>query len=68
MAVADLASVPPLPSGASVVQSGPIADVFLSQTKNSFEVKDAELIFKLVWAGLVAKYGEEAMVFPKEIM
>ena len=68
MAVADLASVPNLAKGASVVQSGPIADVFLSQTKNNFEVKDAELIFKLVWAGLVAKYGEENLVFPKEIM
>lgn len=31
------------------------------------EIKDAQLIFSSVWDGLVAKYGEENLVFPREI-
>jgi hypothetical protein len=66
MALADLAATPSVPS--SMPNAAPVADPFLSQPKDqaSFEIKDAELIFRQVWANLVAKYGEENMVFPKE--
>lgn len=63
MALADLAATPD-----SKVDAAPVADPFLSQPKEqvAFEIKDAELIFRQVWGNLVAKYGEENMVFPKE--
>jgi adenylate kinase len=67
MASADLAAAPAVAPG-TPVSSAPEVDPFLSQTKNSFEIKDAELIFRQAWNGLVAKYGEENLTFPKEIM
>lgn len=64
MALADLAATP----DSKVTNAAPVADPFLSQPKEqvAFEIKDAELIFRQVWGNLVAKYGEENMVFPKE--
>lgn len=32
---------------------------------NPGEIKDAAVIFDLVWKNLVAKYGEERLIFPK---
>jgi hypothetical protein len=66
MATAELEATPSLPPGAPVAQH--LSDPFLSQTKNTFEIKDAELIFRQVWNTLLSKYGEENLVFPKEIM
>jgi hypothetical protein len=63
MAKADLAATPSTDGAAA-----PMPDPFLSQTKNAFDIKDAELIFRQVWNNLKQKYGEENLSFPKEIM
>lgn len=64
MAQADLAATPAVEGAVTA----PTPDPFLSQTKNTFEIKDPELIFRQVWTHLKEKYGEENLCFPKEIM
>jgi len=52
----------------STLTGAPVADPFLTEPKNHFEIKDAELIFRTVWEQLKEKYGEENLRFPKEIL
>lgn len=43
--------------------------MFLEQQKvATSQLKDADFIFREVWSRLVAKYGEEFLAFPKDIM
>jgi adenylate kinase len=39
----------------------------IPQKAMDLEIKDAQLIFNSVWNELVEEYGEEALVFPREI-
>ncbi len=37
-------------------------------TANDLEIKDAQIIFKTVWEGLLEEYGRTALRFPKELI
>ncbi len=44
-----------------------LAEKTTSADTQDLEIKDAQLIFETVWANLSEEYGEEKLLFPKEI-